>query len=205
VSMTAQNAQGTTRVQRIQPDFSQGLRELRRRDSLLRTAFLRIIAGFECRPSPRSPWDRAADGTQAPWGKLVVAIRGAILSARQRGEGNPIKILNNVSKRAMNSSTRSRPTSFAPFQKAEEFSLVAACDSEAEASSEGKVERCAWWPTRHRLKPSARSPLAREESTLVRLIDRVPALRQTISDEGSAMIIQWSAVALVAARLATKS
>jgi hypothetical protein len=129
VSMTAQNAQGTTRVQRIQPDFSQGLRELRRRDSLLRTAFLRIIAGFECRPSPRSPWDRAADGTQAPWGKLVVAIRGAILSARQRGD---VELVRTTVEAACAFCDELKADFASLLQKAEEFSLVQLAILEAE-------------------------------------------------------------------------
>jgi hypothetical protein len=56
--------------------------EERRRDSLLRAAWLRIIAGFDCRPAPRGPWDETASGDQTPWKYVVGPIRNAIASAQ---------------------------------------------------------------------------------------------------------------------------
>ena len=129
MSMTTHNAHRSPEIQRNQPDFSQSLRELRRRDSLLRTAFLRIIAGFDCRPSPRSPWDRAADGTQAPWGRLVLAIRGAILSAKQR---NDDELLRSTVEAACAFCDELKADFASLLQKTEELSLIQLAIQEAE-------------------------------------------------------------------------
>ena len=55
--------------------------EQRRRDSILRASWMRIVAPFTCRPSPRSPWDEAATGDVTPWKPVIEPVRNAIASA----------------------------------------------------------------------------------------------------------------------------
>lgn len=62
-------------------DFS----DERHRDGLLRSAWIAIVAGFDCRPSPRGPWDETATGDQTPWKYVVAPIRGALASAVATG------------------------------------------------------------------------------------------------------------------------
>src|SRR4051812_13703356 len=71
----------TTRVQRNPLDFSLNPRDEARRDAILRQAWLKIVEGFACRPSPRSAWDHAADGSEARWKKILEPMRSAIASA----------------------------------------------------------------------------------------------------------------------------
>lgn len=68
-------------VHRNVPDFSLPPLEDRRRDVLLRSAWVNIVSGFDCRPAPRSAWDEAATGDLTPWKKVVTPIRQAIQSA----------------------------------------------------------------------------------------------------------------------------
>ena len=58
----------------------------RRRDTLLRSAWVNIVSGFKCRPSPRSPWDEAATGDVTPWKYLLAPMRNAVLSAVETGD-----------------------------------------------------------------------------------------------------------------------
>lgn len=60
--------------------------EARRRDSLVRAAWMRIVAPFSCRPSPRSPWDEAATGDVTPWKPVTDPIRNAIAAALFNGD-----------------------------------------------------------------------------------------------------------------------
>lgn len=62
-------------------DFS----DERRRDGLLRSAWIAIVSGFDCRPSPRGPWDETASGDQTPWKYVVTPIRSALASAVASG------------------------------------------------------------------------------------------------------------------------
>lgn len=63
-----------------------GLSDERRRDGLLRSAWVNIVSGFKCRPSPRGPWDETATGDQTPWKYVVAPIRGALKSAVESGD-----------------------------------------------------------------------------------------------------------------------
>lgn len=58
-----------------------------RHDSLLRAAYVRIGDAFgKSRPEPRAPWDRAADGTESRWNRLLPPIRMAVASAVVSGD-----------------------------------------------------------------------------------------------------------------------
>lgn len=69
---------------RNQPMLSDG--DERRRDGLLRSAWLQTVAGFPCRPHPRSVWDETATGDQTPWRYVITPIRAAILQAVESGD-----------------------------------------------------------------------------------------------------------------------
>lgn len=75
------NATPISKIQRNPLEFSLTLAEEQRRDALLRGPWMRIVAGFDCRPSPRSAWDRAADGTERRWKKIVDPMRQAVSAA----------------------------------------------------------------------------------------------------------------------------
>lgn len=71
-------------VKRISGAFSYV--EEKRRDSLIRSAFLNIWAGFKCRPEPRGPIDEVAQGDSTPWKYALAPMRNAVLSAVQSGD-----------------------------------------------------------------------------------------------------------------------
>lgn len=80
--MPTTNATQSAAIQRNVRDFSLSFEEESRRDGILRTAYVRIGDAFQgSRPEPRRPWDRAADGTETRWKKLLVPIRMAVASA----------------------------------------------------------------------------------------------------------------------------
>lgn len=58
----------------------------RRRDGLLRLAFIQIVAGFPCRPSPRSIWDETATGDQTPWKYVIAPLRNAVFMSVRTGD-----------------------------------------------------------------------------------------------------------------------
>lgn len=62
------------------------LSDERKRDGLLRTTWVNIVAGFKCRPTPRGPWDETATGDQTPWRYVVAPIRGALKQAVESGD-----------------------------------------------------------------------------------------------------------------------
>lgn len=137
-------------------------------DALIREAFLRIVSAFKRRPG--SAWNRAADGTEARWNKLMNPIRSAVDETVR--EGNPIKIVKTL-EACDEFFDALKADIHAHVPNGEEESIIALAIREAEASSEAKVEtlRLVAHPS-----PSEASraiePLAREESTLVRLIER---------------------------------
>jgi hypothetical protein len=84
--MTTTNVSLRRKVYRNPLEFSFTLSEDRRRDGLLRSAFVNVVAGFPCRPEPRSSWDEAASGDLTPWKKIVHPIRHALNAAVQSGD-----------------------------------------------------------------------------------------------------------------------
>lgn len=79
--MTPTNASQSTARQRNPLDFSFTPAEERRRDTLIRSAYMKIVEGFDCRPAPRSHWDEVNTGDVTPWSKLLSAPRQAVASA----------------------------------------------------------------------------------------------------------------------------
>lgn len=70
--------------------FSFPIVEERRRDAILRSAWMRIVAAFACRPSPRGPWDETATSDQTPWKYTLLPIRNAIAAAIMIGDRDKI-------------------------------------------------------------------------------------------------------------------
>lgn len=66
--------------------FSFSLEEERRRDNLIRAAWMLMVAGFDCRPFPRGVWDETATGDQTPWRTILPPIRGACSQAALSGD-----------------------------------------------------------------------------------------------------------------------
>jgi hypothetical protein len=58
----------------------------RRRDGLLRTAWMGIVQAFPCRPEPRGIWDESATGDDTPYKRTVEPIRAAIRAAVLSGD-----------------------------------------------------------------------------------------------------------------------
>jgi hypothetical protein len=84
--MTIMNGAQIGSRNRNHGEFSFPLPDERRRDALLRTAWVNIVAGFKCRPSPRGPWDETASGDQTPWKYVVAPIRAALARAVVMGD-----------------------------------------------------------------------------------------------------------------------
>lgn len=84
--MPTTNARSASLRQRNPLEFSLSLAERQRRDALLRGPWMQIVGGFDCRPSPRSAWDRAADGTERRWNKIVDPMRQAVATAVVMGD-----------------------------------------------------------------------------------------------------------------------
>jgi hypothetical protein len=55
--------------------------EERRRDGILRTAFMAVVATFTCRPEPRGPWDETNTGDLTPWAYPLGLLRNAMAAA----------------------------------------------------------------------------------------------------------------------------
>lgn len=55
--------------------------EERRRDALLRAAFMGVVASFTCRPKPRGPWDETNTGDLTPWTYPLGLLRNAMAAA----------------------------------------------------------------------------------------------------------------------------
>lgn len=64
----------------------------RRRDILLRSAYMKIVQALDCRPEPRSTWDETNTGDVTPWRTLLFlpVIRKAILAAVATGDRTKI-------------------------------------------------------------------------------------------------------------------
>lgn len=165
---------GSTHVASVQQSqrnsvgFSRTSRTERRADSLIRDAFLRIVSSFKRRPG--SAWNRAADGTETRWNKLMNPIRAAVDEAVR--EGNPTKIAKTVEASDEFFDTL-KADIHAHVPSREEETIIALAIREAEASSEAKVEtlRLVAHPSPSEAERALR-PLAHEKSTLVRLINR---------------------------------
>lgn len=92
--MPSMNPRSSANGKRNPYAFSCDDREARRRDAILRAAWMRIVASFKCRPDPRGPWDEAATGDVTPWRQVIEPVRNAIASAVFNG--NPVQIRETV-------------------------------------------------------------------------------------------------------------
>lgn len=139
-----------------------------RSDALIRDAFLRIVSAFKRRPG--SAWNRAADGTETRWMKLMNPIRAAVDDAVR--EGNPVKIAKTLEASDEFFDTLKADV-HARVPSREEETIVAIAIREAAAGSEAKVEtlRLVAHPSPAEAE-RALAPLAHEESALVQLIGR---------------------------------
>lgn len=150
------------------------IREEHRRDVLLRTAYLKIVAAFACRPSPRGPWDETATGDATPWKYIVVPTRNAIATALYIGNE---RLVDQTIDAACAFCDQLK-ADFASMRPAkEEGSVVTLALLEAECSGSVQVEamRLVSSPTAIEAE-RAIQPLIEEESALMRLINRVQRL-----------------------------
>jgi hypothetical protein len=125
------------------------------------------VSAFKRRPG--SAWNRAADGTESRWNKLMNPIRAAVDDVVN--EGNPTKIVKTLEATdeffdALKADIHARVPS------GEEESVVAAAIREAEANGEAKVEtmRLVAYPSPAEAERALGS-LTHEKSALVQLID----------------------------------
>jgi hypothetical protein len=79
--MSTTNGSASRPRNRIQFTFSFPHPEEKRRDGLLRGAWMLIVAPFKCRPDPRGPWDETNTGDQTPWEYPLALARNAMASA----------------------------------------------------------------------------------------------------------------------------
>lgn len=84
--MPSTNGQSAAECKRNHYRFSFPDPEQRRRDSILRSAWMRIVKPLSCRPTPRGPWDEAATGDVTPWRPVIEPVRNAIASALCNGD-----------------------------------------------------------------------------------------------------------------------
>lgn len=176
--MTPTNAGQSAKVQRNPADFSMSESEERKRDLLLRAAWINIVAGFDCRPAPRAAWDEAASGDLTPWKKVVAPIRAAVASAVFIGDQQLID------------QTRDGVRAFCRELEADFLSLIPECQEESatqlaleetECQSEAEPMEMAFVAAP---SPSAAEsavlPLERHYETLGKLIKRLRiAARET--------------------------
>lgn len=80
--MPSTNCTPAREVQRNQLSFS----DERRRDGLLRSAWLKITDHFPAKPHPKSAWYETSTGDYTPWKRTIDPIRAAIQSAVQSGD-----------------------------------------------------------------------------------------------------------------------
>lgn len=173
MTMPLTNAPTSQSFQRTAPALSQDLRELRRRDNLIRDSFVDIVKGFKTRPDPVSPWNRAADGTQMPAGRTINAIRSAIIAARR---DNPELAYQTVEAACVFcDALKADFTSLIPSDEA--CSVIALALLETECAVSAKVEemRLVASPTPIEAERAIR-PLLKEASSLVRLINGIQRL-----------------------------
>jgi len=81
--MTSTNATTSIARNRISRSYSYTFEpeEERRRDTILRSAFMAVVAPFQCRPDPRGPWDETNTGDLTPWSYPLGLLRNAMASA----------------------------------------------------------------------------------------------------------------------------
>lgn len=153
-------------IQRNSVALSRNSQIEQRSDSLIRDAFLRIVAAFKRRPG--SAWNRAADGTERRWLKLLKPIRAAVDDAVREGDQAKIEKTVEASDEFFDAL---KADIHARVPNCKEESVLALAIREAEAAGEAKVEtmRLVAHPSPAEAE-RAIEPLAHEKSALVQLI-----------------------------------
>ena len=151
----------------------------KRRDALLRTAWLNIVAAFACRPFPRSAWDEAATGDYTPWKKIVTPIRGAVYAAVKSGDREKIKATTDAARAFL----REIEADFLSLVPAESEASVASLALE-ETEAEGAANVCelalVGSPTDPATADRAVLPIERQYEKLGSLLEKCRRLaRQT--------------------------
>lgn len=147
----------------------------RRRDGLLRTAFMKIVDGFGRRPEPATTWNETATGDVTPWRTLlfVPVIRKAILEAVQSGDKQLIAQTVEAS-RAFCHELEADFVSLAP--SAEETSIIA--DALAETSAEGPANEVEMALVQNPCPTSAEKAIGPLSKQLASLTDLVTKCRK---------------------------
>lgn len=150
--------------------------DAKRRDGLLRTAYMKIAEGFEKKPEPSNTWYETATGDTTPWRTLlfVPSIRKAILAAVASGN------------RELAETTLEAALSFCDELKADFVSLVPQTQEESivqaaleETHEEGKANEVEMALVQNPCPTSAEraiGPLSRQSATLLDLIERCRTL-----------------------------
>lgn len=172
--MTATNVTPISPRQRNPLDFSLLPAEEARRDGLIRERWCAIVDGFACRPAPRRVWDRAADGTEARWKKLLDPMRLAVVTAVYIGDQRLIEqTMEGV--RDFLRAIEADVASFIPPREEESVTTLALL--ETEECGKAKVEEARLLAHPSPIEATrAISPLLKEESALARLLSGVQRL-----------------------------
>lgn len=150
------------------------VREEHRRDVLLRAAWMKIVAAFACRPSPRGPWDETATGDATPWRYIVAPCRNAIATALCQGND---RLVEQTIEAACAFCDALKADFRSMLPEREEESVVTLALLETEYSGVATVEamRLVAHPSPIEAE-RAIEPLLREESALTRLLNRCQRL-----------------------------
>lgn len=160
--------------QRNPLDFSLSPADERRRDSILRGFYVRIVEGFSCRPEPRSAWDRAADETEARWKKVLSPIRAAVASAVFNGDDDLTnQTLENAD--AFFDACKADIRSLVPPKEEESVVSLALLETECAGAKSVEAMRLVSHPSAIEAERAIR-PLIKEQSALARLLEGVQRL-----------------------------
>lgn len=143
----------------------------RRRDALLRTAWLNIVAAFACRPYPRSAWDEAATGDYTPWKRIVTPIRCAVYAAVKTGDKKKIRETTDAAVQFLRE-IEADFLSLVPAEAEESLVQVALEETEAEGSANVCELALVGSPTDPNAADRAVLPLSRQYAKLGSLLDR---------------------------------
>jgi hypothetical protein len=141
----------------------------RRRDGLLRTAWMGIVQAFPCRPEPRGIWDESATGDDTPYRRTVEPIRAAIRAAVQSGNKQLIeKTLEGA--RAFCRELEADFLSLVPAESEESIVALALAETESEGPANQAEVSLAANPTCTAAE-SAVGPLSRHLASLAALVE----------------------------------
>jgi hypothetical protein len=175
--------------------------EEKRRDSLLRAAWIAIVSGFACRPSPRGPWDETASGDQTPWKYVIAPVRSAIAAAVASGDRNLIEQTLEGA-RAFCRELEADFASLVPAESEESIVTLALEETQLEGPANEIEMALAANPNAHTAE-SAITPLSRHAAALAELINhcrRLARQPQTLDQQRAAFYTPRSTALFKAAR-----